>query len=395
MQGTKYYRRMRRWTRSNPDNEDWSLSDAAINTPESGERPSDTVLPSENGAGVPDAPPDAAEPQGQMGEEAVLPSTNAAVMPELPPVRAPTQGSVADEDQVQPVHISDDEDIAAQVGDDIGRVLVDITNTLKKVAKNSAEQKLVVVHLQDRLNKIETRQRRQDRAAPVAQTNTVVNRRELTLRQREGEVDSGDESDLEFYFPDRTEADLANYSGAERQLLLETPRVRRKAGRSRRQDRKASERDVETARDCCSAHKTSFLDKDSDYDVYPIAVAYKIYRSAFDSCRCKKIGDGSFFDAKRTWNRLLKDFPITVPAERRILSNAFEKDAQRVFEEVASTNTEATATELGDLLEVRLCNQTHRSALQDNLFNMKWDGRKESGTTQNVFDRPPWPCHLP
>ena len=60
------------------------------------------------------------------------------------------------------------------------------------------------------------------------------------------------------------------------------------------------------------------------------------------------------------------------------MPNAFEKDAQRVFEEVVSTHTSDTAATLWDLLETRLCNRTHMSALQDKFFSMKWNERKES-----------------
>ena len=118
-----------------------------------------------------------------------------------------------------------------------------------------------------------------------------------------------------------------------------------------------------------------------EYDLYPIATAFKIYKSALEQSRCKKIGDGSFFDGKRTWERLLKDFPIEKKTERRLMPSAFEKDAQRVYEEVAGSSFEASAEELWSLLEVRLCTKAHRSALQDKFFNMKWNERKESVAT--------------
>lgn len=39
---------------------------------------------------------------------------------------------------------------------------------------------------------------------------------------------------------------------------------------------------------------------DHEYEIYPVSVAYKIHQSAFENSYCKYIGDGSFFDAKRT-----------------------------------------------------------------------------------------------
>lgn len=71
-------------------------------------------------------------------------------------------------------------------------------------------------------------------------------------------------------------------------------------------------------------------DKDNVYDIYPVSVAYKIYKSALVTRRCKRFGDGSFFHAKRTRTRLLRDFPIRVEDELKLLPCAFEKDAQRV-----------------------------------------------------------------
>lgn len=118
-----------------------------------------------------------------------------------------------------------------------------------------------------------------------------------------------------------------------------------------------------------------------DYDVYPAHVAFKIYEKRLEKSRCKKIGDGSFFIAKRTWERLLRDFPIAEKTKLRLLPNAFEADSERVFDEVSSANLNATCAELSDLLERRLCNDTHQSALRDKFFGMKWNEKRES------FDR--------
>ena len=47
----------------------------------------------------------------------------------------------------------------------------------------------------------------------------------------------------------------------------------------------------------------------ADYELYPTHIAYKIYEKGMRSTRCKRIGDGSFFIAKRTWERLTRDLP--------------------------------------------------------------------------------------
>lgn len=71
-------------------------------------------------------------------------------------------------------------------------------------------------------------------------------------------------------------------------------------------------------------------------------------------------------------------FPHCPKDERRLLPYAFDMDAQRVYDEVASKHLDATATELWKLLEERLCNSAHLSTLQDLFFRMKWNERRES-----------------
>lgn len=119
-------------------------------------------------------------------------------------------------------------------------------------------------------------------------------------------------------------------------------------------------------------------ERNGDYKVYPVSIACKIYQSAFANAHCKKVGDGSFFDAKRTWRRVLRDFPITKIAERWLMPYSFEKDARRVYEEMGSRHIDVSADALWELLEVRLCSATHRAALQDKFFGMKWHERRES-----------------
>lgn len=75
-------------------------------------------------------------------------------------------------------------------------------------------------------------------------------------------------------------------------------------------------------------------------------VAYKINKSALKSSCCRRPGEGSFFVAKRTWYRLLKDFPVRTEDERRWLPCAFEKDAAKVFDDVTGRNYNGTADQL-------------------------------------------------
>lgn len=116
----------------------------------------------------------------------------------------------------------------------------------------------------------------------------------------------------------------------------------------------------------------------TDYDIYPTHVAYKIYQKGMLSARCRRIGDGSFFIAKRSWDRLAKDFPTTKAGEKRLLPLAFDGDARFVYEEIAGNNPNATCNELWEILGKRLCNDIHQSSLRDRFFAMKWNEKKET-----------------
>lgn len=85
-----------------------------------------------------------------------------------------------------------------------------------------------------------------------------------------------------------------------------------------------------------------------------------------------------FFAAKRAWERLVRDFPVTEATKKRLLPHAFDRDSRTVFEEVANNNLHASVDDLWGLLEERLCNEVHQAALQDRFFDMKWNKRRKS-----------------
>lgn len=57
-------------------------------------------------------------------------------------------------------------------------------------------------------------------------------------------------------------------------------------------------------------------------------------------------GDVFFLDAKRTWYGLLKEFRIQIEDERRLLPCAFENNAAKMFDDVASSTYSANADQL-------------------------------------------------
>ena len=77
----------------------------------------------------------------------------------------------------------------------------------------------------------------------------------------------------------------------------------------------------------------------------------------------------------------MNDFPISEKAERQLIPCAFEKDALRVYEDVARTYINASAETLWSRLENRLCNKAHCAALQDTFFALRWNERHESVAT--------------
>ncbi len=117
-----------------------------------------------------------------------------------------------------------------------------------------------------------------------------------------------------------------------------------------------------------------------EYDVYPAHLAFKVYQMGLKEFRCKKGGRRLIFAAKRAWERLVRDFPVSEETKMRLLLHAFEGDARLIFKGVANSNLKADVPSLWTLLEERLCNEVHQSVLQDRLFDMKWNERKESFT---------------
>ena len=77
----------------------------------------------------------------------------------------------------------------------------------------------------------------------------------------------------------------------------------------------------------------SYGSSQQEYEVFPAHLAFKIYVKGLDNFQCKKIGDGSFFTAKRARDRLSRDFPVTEET-RSVISLAFDGDARAVFEGV-------------------------------------------------------------
>lgn len=137
-------------------------------------------------------------------------------------------------------------------------------------------------------------------------------------------------------------------------------------------------------REICSPIVKKISSQSGDCEVYPAHVAFKIYQKGMQTSHCKRIGDSSFFVAKRTWDKLTIDFPTTAVGQKRLLPLAFEGDARLVYEDLASSNPSATCTHLWNLLQTRLCNEVHQSSLRDRFMAMKWNERKET------FDRFAW-----
>lgn len=118
--------------------------------------------------------------------------------------------------------------------------------------------------------------------------------------------------------------------------------------------------------------------KFTESSVYQTHAAYKVYRSALGSSRCRRSRDGSFFDSKRLWYSPLKDFSILIEQERCGPSCELKKDAAKLSEDVVGTSYSATADQLWILPKERLCNKARLHALQEKFFGLKWNERQQS-----------------
>ncbi len=92
-------------------------------------------------------------------------------------------------------------------------------------------------------------------------------------------------------------------------------------------------------------------DKRDDRDDYlQMDHAHNIYSTEFEQVRVATLCDATFRSARKTWKRLLQDFPVRKHHQRRLVGLAFEGAAKRIFEDAASTNLHATAEELWGIL---------------------------------------------
>lgn len=67
----------------------------------------------------------------------------------------------------------------------------------------------------------------------------------------------------------------------------------------------------------------------------PLEKALQIYDKWMERSRFKLIGDGSYLIAKRKWDSLTRDIQIYEETMLRLMSTAFEGDAEYVYDEVA------------------------------------------------------------
>ena len=109
-----------------------------------------------------------------------------------------------------------------------------------------------------------------------------------------------------------------------------------------------------------------------------VETAHKIWSRSLETVRISRIGDTRFPTARKTWQRLRRDFPVSSAVERRLIGLAFEGTAQLVFEEVAAENLGAGAEDLWNLLAKRLYNASQQRAHSAKFLTTFWRERKES-----------------
>ncbi len=82
--------------------------------------------------------------------------------------------------------------------------------------------------------------------------------------------------------------------------------------------------------------------------------------------------------ARKTWNRLVWDFPAEKHTRRRIVVVAFSGAAKKIYEEVANLYLEADDEELWDQLESRLYNDGQQRGQRAAFYSAYWRERHES-----------------
>ena len=107
-------------------------------------------------------------------------------------------------------------------------------------------------------------------------------------------------------------------------------------------------------------------------------MAHKLYSRQFMGDRVSNIGDPQFFVARKTWRRLIRDFPVHSNDLRRLVGVAFMRPAKRIYKEVSSNHLETEYEELWDLLESKLYNTSQQRGHRASMFSASWKERTES-----------------
>ena len=117
---------------------------------------------------------------------------------------------------------------------------------------------------------------------------------------------------------------------------------------------------------------------DGPAPVIAVETAHKIWSRSLETVRVSRIGDMRFPTARKTWERLRRDFPVSPAVERRLIGLAFEGATQLVFEEIAAENLDASAEALWGLLAKRLYNASQQRSQRAKFLTTAWRERKES-----------------
>jgi hypothetical protein len=87
-----------------------------------------------------------------------------------------------------------------------------------------------------------------------------------------------------------------------------------------------------------------------------IGEANRLYQDNLSAVMVFKTGDANFASARACWDRLIAQYPVDPIHQPKLVAHAFRGAAATVFQQIAATNTNASAQTLCDLMKGRLYN---------------------------------------
>jgi len=104
----------------------------------------------------------------------------------------------------------------------------------------------------------------------------------------------------------------------------------------------------------------------------------KIWERKMTQNKVSAAGDYNFPSARQDFHRLHEKFPLTDDIEREMSLLSFDKAALKIANDTSREFPSITCSELWNILEDKLFNETQKKSKNTAFLNMKWDEKRES-----------------